>query len=191
MTPPKLIALCSPVMGSGKSEVASRLVTHHGFQLVKFAGPLKDMGDALFKSMGYSLLDRALLLEGCHKETPLQGLPGVTPRHIMQTLGTEWGRDTIAKDLWVQVAMGHVRHHLRNGTPVVLDDMRFLNEMAAVVLEGGVPVRVLRPDMSGYAAHASEGELNGYGMRELWNGGTLADLHATVEFLLEGLDLNG
>ena len=38
-----IIAFCSPVMYSGKSTAAQRLVERHGFRLLKFAAPLKDM----------------------------------------------------------------------------------------------------------------------------------------------------
>jgi hypothetical protein len=51
----------------------------------------------------------------------------------MQTLGTEWGRNLIADDLWVKSAIrraGDLR--------TVITDVRFPNEMEAVVAAGGV-----------------------------------------------------
>ena len=43
ITTPRLIALYAPAPQSGKSTVAEHLEARHGFETVKFAGPLKDM----------------------------------------------------------------------------------------------------------------------------------------------------
>ena len=37
-------------------------------------------------------------IEGALKEVPCELLGGKTPRYAMQTLGTEWGRDTDQQD---------------------------------------------------------------------------------------------
>ncbi len=61
----------------------------------------------------------------------------------MQTLGTEWGRNLIASDLWIR-AWQHALANVPAGVPVVVDDCRFPNEADAVVAAGGICVRIER-----------------------------------------------
>jgi hypothetical protein len=145
----QIIALTG-LAGSGKSTAADYLVENHGFVRVKFAGPLKAMLSALGLSGEH--------IEGSLKEVPTPLLNGRTPRYAMQTLGTEWGRDLIAPDLWTTLWRREVRAALAAGNRVVTDDCRFLNEGAAVEAAGGIVVRIACP-WSGLAtggAHASE-----------------------------------
>src|SRR5690606_21287800 len=106
--------------GSGKSTASRYLVERHGYQLVKFAGPLK----AMMRALG--LGDRHI--EGDDKELPCALLSGKTPRHAMQTLGTEWGRNCIGENFWVDLWTYHASQHER----VVVDDCRFANEARAI-----------------------------------------------------------
>ena len=54
--------------------------------------------------------------------------PNVTPRKLMQTLGTEW-REMIDRDLWVKMAVLETERHLLQGHTVVFDDLRFPHEL--------------------------------------------------------------
>lgn len=81
---PPVIALTG-LAGSGKSTASKYLVEKHGYQLVKFAGPLKDM----LRAIGFGEDD----IEGNGKELSNSLLCDKTPRHAMQTLGTEWGEN--------------------------------------------------------------------------------------------------
>src|SRR5690606_4187664 len=80
---PRIIALSGPA-GSGKSTAAAYLVDK-GYTLIKFAGPLK----AMCQAIGFTDWH----LEGDGKERPLDWLQGKSPRQFMQLLGTEFGRD--------------------------------------------------------------------------------------------------
>jgi adenylate kinase family enzyme len=86
--------------GSGKSEVARVLMEEFGFTRVKFADPLKNMLRTMLSDIGHTAEDVERYLEGDLKESVVDGI-GVTARRLMITLGTEWGRDQIAPDLWV------------------------------------------------------------------------------------------
>jgi hypothetical protein len=134
--------------GSGKSTAAKHLVERHGFTLVKFAGPLK----AMMRCLG--LGDREI--EGDLKEEPHPVLNYKTPRYAMQTLGTEWGRDLIGQNLWVDAAMASAATVIDQGGRVVIDDCRFPNEAAAIKEAGGVIIKVIRPLTTPVGAHASE-----------------------------------
>jgi hypothetical protein len=139
-----LVGLYSPVMGSGKTSVAEALAGHK-YRTVKFAGPLKTMLRTLLALRGASVpvIDR--MIEGDLKEVPTGFLDGRTPRHAMQTLGTEWGRECMDENFWVNSAMAQVDTLMAQGTNVVMDDVRFINEAYAIRERGGLLVRIVRP----------------------------------------------
>jgi hypothetical protein len=84
-----------------------------------------------------------------------------TPRHFLQRLGTEWGREMIGGDVWIRcwnrdIMASAVEHF--GDILVVSDDVRFPNEADAIRAHGGIVVRIER-DGSGSATgsgHASE-----------------------------------
>lgn len=148
---PKVIALCG-LAGSGKSAAAAYLIENHNYKLVKFAAPLKKMLSAL----GLTLAD----IEGEHKETPNPILCGKTPRHAMQTLGTEWGRQLIGPEFWTTVWKHHAQLALAAGHGVIVDDCRFDNELRVVNEMGGVAIKIERPGVRPVNAHVSENGIN-------------------------------
>lgn len=155
---PKVIVLTGQA-GSGKSTIAAQLATQ-GYATVKFAGPLK----AMLRALGLTDAE----IEGVLKEKPCPLLGGRTPRHAMQTLGTEWGRNLIAPDLWVVAWQHAVRGVLSSGGRVVVDDCRFRNELAAAMEMGGVAVRLVR-NGAGTVAHVSETGLDTVELPEVVN----------------------
>ena len=156
---PKLIALYSDIPQSGKSTVADYMEAKYDYTRVKFAGTLKAMLGTILADL-VPASDTDAMIDGDKKETPIDLLGGVTPRTLMQTLGTAWGR-SIDADLWVKTTMPHVRELLGDGKGVVIDDMRFANEFDAVKELGGVCVKVVRMGHHVTTNHASEGGLAG------------------------------
>jgi hypothetical protein len=88
------------------------------------------------------------------KEKPSPYLGGQTPRHAMQTLGTEWGRELIHPDLWTNVWKNKVQTGLDQ---VVTEDLRHKNEAEAVRSLGGKVIRIMRPGTT-LGLHSSERE---------------------------------
>ncbi|MGF9567423.1 deoxynucleotide monophosphate kinase [Neorhizobium sp. BT27B] len=125
---PPIVAFTGPA-GSGKSTATGYLIDVHGYTLVKFAGPLKDM----MRAVGLSERE----IEGDLKEKPSYLLCGKTPRHAMQTLGTEWGRDILGSDFWIRLWRARVEQAASEGKRVVVDDLRFPNEAKAIRQLGG------------------------------------------------------
>ena len=146
----KIIGLTGP-KGSGKSHIAKQLTKDRGV-ILSFAGPIKAM-----LAQANILPPEAFLPE--HKENPALGRCGKTPRYLMQTLGTEWGRQIIGEDIWVETVVSQI-HCLRNSEEppkiVVIDDLRFGNEAKAIVNLGGSVHRVIRPGFDYTHEHASE-----------------------------------
>lgn len=134
--------------GSGKSEVAKYLVSECGFERTAFADPIKQM-----LMTGFGLTREQLY--GSEKEIPTDKLCGRTPRHAMNTMGTEWGREMIHKDLWLNRWAEGLRD--RGEGRFVIEDVRFPNEMDAVKrFELGAIVRIARPDHLSDSSHESE-----------------------------------
>ena len=134
---------------AGKDTIAGMLVQQHDFSRVSFAGPIKDGLIAMFG------LSRAEL-EDDRKEKPVPWL-GVSPRRLMQTLGTEWGRNMIRDDLWIALADRRIAQMRKYGTRLVITDVRFENEAAWIRRIGGEIWHVLRPQASNVVPlHASE-----------------------------------
>ena len=128
---------------SGKDTAGAALVAM-GFTRKSFAHPIKLMLAALLLYQGVpgDVIER--MLEGDLKEVNSEYLNGRSPRHAMQTLGTEWGRGLIADSIWVDVLLRSCAGHEK----VVVTDVRFPNEVDALRSEFGAEVyRVVRPGL--------------------------------------------
>lgn len=153
---PHIIGLYSPVPQSGKTTVA-KMLGEFEYARRAFAGPLKGMMNSLMMS----LYGTNLYMMDEYKETQLPYFPEtdkVTPRRMLQTLGTEWGRELVAQDLWVRAAMAP--NSIDPKGRYVFDDMRFPNEFEAVKARGGVCWHISRPSNAKITTiHKSEGAL--------------------------------
>ena len=173
--------------GAGKSSVANILAEEYGFRRLPFAGPLKSM------ALAVGLTDEEV--HGSLKETPSNLLCGRTPRQFMQWIGTEFGREMIGDDFWVnswrrQLGMFAVDnfHPLK----IVADDVRFQNEVDMIKSLGGVIIRVHGREGEGSPSGASHpSETN----RLQWDRGVVNDgpmeiLMARVRGLMDDLSAN-
>ncbi len=145
---PRLIGLVG-YAGSGKS-LTGKMLECHGYTRTRYAQILKEMLGCL----GLTPEE----YDGALKEQPCALLGGKTPRHAMLTLGTEWGRQQIDWDLWVRATMKRVDECLHRFPEfgVVIDDVRFLNEAAAIKELGGVIWRIERAGVGPGSGHVSE-----------------------------------
>lgn len=161
MTQPPLIALYSSAPQSGKSTVAGVLEAS-GYRTFKFASALKDMIRSLFRSSGMGEMDIEEHLEGSLKEAPLRQFGGLSSRQLMQTLGTDWGRQKVSNSLWIDLLAMRVTSALQQGYRVVVDDMRFPNEYFMLKSLGAKMLHVKRPSKAKACGHPSEGLLDDY-----------------------------
>lgn len=141
-----IIGISGPAQ-SGKSTLAGefrRLVEFRGlpFHEKPFAGPLK----AMLAAAGVDISEQG-------KNIP-DARFGATPRVLMQTLGTEWGR-SLNPDCWLNVW----RSQLPLDGWVLVPDVRFDNEADAIRELGGQIIHIVRKqtaEMGAVPAHRSE-----------------------------------
>ena len=180
-----IIALAGP-MGSGKSEAIKLLknIATRDVILVKFAQPLYDIQEYIY--------DRV-------SDVHVRSSSFVKDRLLLQWLGTEWGRGTIDKDLWVKLWIAAVEDARRKDPSaiIVCDDCRFDNEAEVVKSIGGIIVKIStsrngeRIDTS-RAAHASESGISDEFVHYIVeNNGTLEEYQGQLNYLFGRLGLKG
>jgi hypothetical protein len=131
-------------IGSGKSTVGDTLCREFSFQKLSFADPLKDAVAQIFSWPRY-LLEGDTVESREFRETvdpwwSEKFSYNVTPRYMIQLMGTEAGRNVFHTDLWVHSL---ARKILPNRNYVV-PDVRFPNEIDFIRKSGGFTVRVCR-----------------------------------------------
>lgn len=81
-------------------------------------------------------------------------------RHMMRTLGTEWGRKCIRESFWVDIAEERIKSSC--ASIIIFDDLRFPNEYEMLKKHGAKFIKIVRPAVAKEAEHASDWALNGY-----------------------------
>lgn len=171
-----IVALYSPKPQSGKDTVAKYLTNIYDFEEKHFSRVLKNM---LVVFLYNYVEDPRLWLEE-KKNEPIPGL-GVTPRHLMGTLGTDWGRDLVDRDLWFKL---ETRHLLPNHK-YVFTDLRFENEYYGLRELGAILIKIIRTESDIVEHPKSEGNLEHLEFdHTLNNNGTLDELYKQVEKIL-------
>ena len=144
---PRIVGLTGP-KGVGKTTFANDM-PHHRFS---FADPLRSMMDVF---LGY--FDMEVENFDGDKEKKIPNL-GVSFRHAMQTLGTEWGRTRIHPDVWVEAMESRLSRFGKE--QIVIDDVRFPNEAEMIHVAGGEIWRLTRKGFTPSGdQHASEAGL--------------------------------
>lgn len=161
---------------SGK-DTAARILTQIGYESVKFAGALKEMLRTYLRYVGVEDSHIEEMVEGGLKEMPNAQFCDQSCRWAMQTLGTEWGRDLIGKELWVNAAIARCLQF----DHVVVTDARFPNEVAALKNIGAKIIRIKRPGPQTYDTHESEILISSIPVDfEIINDSTIDVLHQKV-----------
>jgi hypothetical protein len=161
--------------GAGKNLVASMIP---GAVVIGLADPLYAMLSVMLGIPGTILRSRDL------KERPLPWV-GCSIRHMLQTLGTEWGRERIAGDIWVRLLERQITDLESHGIrTIAVADIRFGNEADFIRSRGGEVWVVRRPGTDTPATHVSEaGGVKAD--KTIENDGTVDELRAQVVTLLE------
>jgi nitrogen regulatory protein PII-like uncharacterized protein len=178
----RLIALCGR-QGSGKTTAAKRICEKFGYTRIRFADRLKKM---LVDGLG---IDREYI-DGDRKHESVPELCGRTARHGMITLGTEWGRNNIHKDIWVMALYRDMKRLVNEGcNKFVIDDLRFLSEekwLNSLKYNSDIPIiiTIIKLEREGavISNHQSEREIDK--IKEEWtiyNSNTLEGFHLSID----------
>lgn len=175
MSRPAVIGLAGKAR-VGKDTAASFLLAASGGYQYSFAEPMR----AMLAQLGVDLNDPYW---AARKEEVIPAL-GVSPRHMMQTLGTDWGRMLICNEIWLIMAYQRL---LRNGPGMIISDVRFENEADWVRANGGRVVHIVRDDTAPVKDHISEA---GVQVRDadlvIHNNGTLEEFQAHLREIFGG-----
>ena len=141
--------------GSGKSTMARLVRLQFGqSDVLKFAAPLKAATRGLLIHQGFTSDEATRAIEGDLKRLPDERLGGLTPTQIMQAIGNGV-RDDLDPDVWVRMARQRVA--VSPAPVIIIDDVRYANEAAAVRRMGGRVVMITgREDANVSSGHASE-----------------------------------
>ena len=173
----------------GKDTVAKYLASEYDFDVMSFAHALKA---AVCAMLGWN--ER-------HMDGDLKTIPdpfwGVTPAEMFQFVGTEVGREALAKqfpwafgeqDIWLRRVVRDMAE-VTPGTRILMTDGRFPNELNLTHTLGGLVVGIERPfemrEASGRSRiHKSETALSDYGAYDA----VIDNSFETVEPLYEAID---
>jgi len=143
----RLIVPLGPPLG-GKSTICRNA---GDFEVESFAEPL-------YRMIGEMLGSHQLVAEMRERNTkhePIADAGGKTLRQLLQTLGTEWGRETVYENIWCD-RLFRLHGHKKN---LAIDDLRFENEYEAALERDALFVRVLPYKTlrrNGWEGHKSE-----------------------------------
>ena len=170
-----LIGLTGPA-GSGKDTVADWLESAHNFERIALAAPIRRGLCAMLE------ISRNAFLPGI-KEHVIPWI-GKSPRELMQTLGTEWGRDLIAHDLWLRVAARKIEDS--DHDHIVITDIRFEDEAAWLRNLGGKLWFIQRDSAPPVRKHVSEAGISATPYdTTIFNNSTIEGLYRAVDAAID------
>jgi hypothetical protein len=160
----------------GKDSTADIIVKHFGYKKYALADVMKDACRVVF---GWD--DRHLYGELKDVVDPAFG---ISPRHALQSLGTQWGQwelskydsfsDVTGRKLWVNSLLAKIDGN------AVISDVRFPHEAEAIKERGGIIIMVRRT-FSIDLSHESERAVDEiHADYTIQNRGTLVDLEWLV-----------
>lgn len=138
-----IIGICG-FAGSGKGTVGDYLERTYQFKQVSFAGVLKDITAIMF-SWPRDMVEGATAesREWREMEDPFWSKKfgeKITPRIILQRMGTEVIRNNLHQDFWLDA----LERKLDPTEDYAITDVRFINEANMVKRVGGTLVRIRR-----------------------------------------------
>lgn len=128
---------------SGKSTIEKRLLNYpFNYSTYSFAHPIKLALANLF-NIDYTTLDSQATKEIQLTSPPFNALDKpITPRLLMTTLGTGWGRNLIHPNLWTEIA----KLQIDTNKNTLLSDIRFENEASLVRDLKGIIIHIRKGD---------------------------------------------
>jgi hypothetical protein len=164
---------------SGKDTIANHLINKYGFTRVAFADPIREAV--------YNLNPKINIgdMNGVYLATAVDRLgwdnvkvESEEARWLLQRMGTEVGREMFGENFWVDQAMKKALEHDK----VVITDVRYPNELKAILGHSGAVWRVIKDSVGAVNKHASETALDDYNFEYIiFNNDTIESLYESVD----------
>jgi hypothetical protein len=179
----KMIIGLSGYAQSGKDTIADYLIKEYGFTRVAFADPIRE---ALYRLDPKVRLAESAGVSVRHAVDNMgwEEVKRLSPdtRELLQKLGTEVGRQMFGETFWIEKAMEKARRHEN----VVFTDVRYPNELEAVLEAPGTSWRVIKGNVKAINQHPSETALDHYQFNEIiFNNGTKEELYEAIDLLMK------
>ena len=130
---------------AGKDTSADYLCAKYGYKKAAYADPLKTACQCLFGLREDQLYNQSL------KEEP-DPYWKLTPRYLMQFLGTDLLRKQFDPDIWIKL----MEKKIGSGEGWIITDVRFRNEAEFIKSRGGIIIKIVRPSIDIADDHESE-----------------------------------
>lgn len=169
-------------MGSGKDTFAEYAASKYQYNIGSFAYALKEAAMEAFKLTEEEVYDRKL------KEVPHQYW-GISPRRILQLMGTEAMRGTFGENIWIKRLELEL---YQSDRPTFIVDVRFQNEVN-YIKEKGVIIHIIRENNPFInpinSSHSSEADaiLPSEGVFEISNSSTKSHFYSQIQNLMDSI----
>ena len=177
-----LIIAFTGARGVGKTSVANELVQNGkaDYVIESFATPIKDM----LRAMG---LTEHFINDPQGKQEPIPWLNGVSGRELMQTLGTSWGREMVADDVWLRAMNQRLIKYISTDQIILIDDLRFDNEAEFIVRQGGYIISLTRDGIEYTNEHSTETPISSdyLSLNDSIDAGDLTKAREVIETLID------
>lgn len=139
-----IVGICG-FQSCGKDTAAYYLVNKYGFNQISFASILKDIIAIMFdwprnKLEGITKEDREWREQVDEWWSKAFNMPNLTPRFVMQYIGTDLFRKHFHQDFWVKI----MEKQLNKYENVVVTDCRYENEINLIKNSGGIVIQIYR-----------------------------------------------
>jgi hypothetical protein len=167
---------------TGKDTIADYLVKNYGFTRVAFADPIREAV--------YRLNPKITIAD--MKDVPISNavdslgwesvkVDSEDARILLQRMGTEVGREMFGNNFWVDQAMKKTSALEK----VVITDVRYPNELQAILDASGQVWRIVKNDVGAVNRHSSETALDHYYFEYIiFNNDTKESLYESVDHFM-------
>lgn len=172
-----IIGVCGK-KGHGKDTISDYLVEKYGFVKYAFADALKRGLKELF-----DLTDEQLYGE---KKEEVDSYWGISPREIMQIVGTDLLRERFNKDFHVLSLKKKILNEKNKN--IIISDVRFENEIMFIKDMGGIIIKVIRENMNDNDSHISENIVSKLNFKTIENNETKEKLYNKIDLFIKSLN---
>lgn len=162
--------------GAGKSTAAQIIQNELGqrARIISFADPVYKILEAVYT--GYEIDFELHRQKKIIIKNALPDMYGNSPRDLLRAIG-DFGRTKIHPDVWVDIAMREIDIYRDNGV-VIIDDLRFPNELYRLMDRGAKVYEIVRPGIA-KSEHFSDNALKSHFFDKILNT-TYAELQKQI-----------